>query len=316
LLILRTFLWNTAPGRLISEAGSYRILGLKGDGEFRLGQRPGSRLEVRGVCSLSPFAFGVTAAALMAGCHAPAADPSAAKTVDPASYVTPPVLTQAAGLADGGATLSGRAPPDAEVLLRSPTGDSFSAEAGPDGAWSIGLPPAEAPRMFAFEATVSRRVVHGEGAILVLPSQEAPAALLRAGDGALPIGHGDGRLRIAALDYDDGGGGSVSGFAKPGSAVRFMLDGQPAGGGEADSRGEFSLLDLSVRMPFSVGPHTIRLDQGGESLVMQVAVKPAKLGQDAFRAARDGDAWRIDWRVPGGGAQTTLVFDPPIGAAS
>ena len=262
------------------------------------------------------LALGVAAAALLAGCHAPAADPSAAKTVDPASYLTPPVLTQAAGLADGGATLSGRAPPDAEVQLRAPTGESFSAEAGPDGAWSIGLPPAEAPRMFAFEAAVSGRVVHGEGAILVLPSSDMPAALLRAGDGALPIARGDGRLQIAALDYDDGGGGAVSGFAKPGSSIRFMLDGQPAGGGEADRRGEFSLLDLSVRMPFSMGPHTVRLDQRGESVALQITAKPATLGQDAFHAAREGDAWRIDWRVPGGGTQTTLVFDPPIGPAS
>ncbi len=269
-------------------------------------------------------------ATALCGCGRPTAATTSTPPVDPSGYLAPPTLTLAAGLADGSATLAGHAPAGAVVSLHAPDGAAFSDMANPGGDWSINLPPADAPRMFAFGATMAGRDVHGEGAVLVLPSQETPALLVRAGYGAAPIGHEgddegggkapddktpdqkDGALRLTAVDIDGGGGGAVSGYAAPGATVRFLLDGQPVGGGQGDASGRFVLLDLNTRVPFAHGVHRVTVESLGRAVETEVAVAEPDPGSGLFQAGRQGPAWRVDWRLPAGGAQTTLVFDPPL----
>jgi hypothetical protein len=252
----------------------------------------------------------------LAGCER-RSEAATAAAEDPSGYLAPPTVTQAARDGRGGVTLAGRAPEDAEVRLRDPSGEAFSATAGPGGVWSIALPSAQEPRMFAFEAELSGRILHGEGALLVLPPPAVPALLARAGYGALPIGS-DGRAQqILAVDYDGGGGGAVSGVAAPGAAVRLMLDGQPVGSGQADGAGRYAALGLNARKPFAPGPHRVRVETPAGPAEASLAVSPPALpGARAFHAEREGAAWRVDWRLPGGGVQTTLVLDPPAPGAS
>jgi hypothetical protein len=242
---------------------------------------------------------------------------AAAEASDPAGYLAPPTATQAVRDAAGGTTLAGQAPVDAEVRLRDPSAQAFSATAGADGAWSIALPPAASPRMFAVEAELSGRIVHGEGAFLVLPPPGAPALLTRAGYGALPIAAEARAPSILAIDYDGGGGGSASGVAAPGASVRLLLDGQTVGGGQADGAGRFAVLDLNARKPFAPGPHRVRVETAAGAAEAAVRVSPPDLPPGrVFEAERDGPGWRVDWRIPGGGVQTTLALDPGPGAPS
>jgi hypothetical protein len=275
-------------------------------------------------------------ATALCGCGRPTAEATSVPPVDPTGYLAPPTLTRASGLADGSATLAGHAPAGAVVSLHAPDGAAFSDTANPGGDWSINLPPADAPRMFAFGASMAGRDVHGEGAVLVLPSQETPALLVRAGYGAAPIGgaadakgddakgdddRGDddktadqkgGALMLTAVDIDGGGGGAVSGYATPRATVRFLLDGQPVGGGQGDASGRFVLLDLNTRVPFAHGAHRVRVESQGRAVETEVAVAEPDPGAGVFQAGRQGPAWRVSWRLPAGGAQTTLVFDPPL----
>ena len=264
-----------------------------------------------GICALLP-------GAALGGCGRPASQAGPASGVDPAGYVAPPTLTQATGLADGGATLSGHGPAGAVVRLRAPDGASYSDITSAGGVWSISLPPTDAPRMFAFDAEARGRMLHGDGAVLVLPSQDTPALLLRSGFGAVPIEQGATRrgdpLTLATLEYDGGGGGSVSGFAAPGASVRFFIDGQPVGGGQGDVTGRFALLDLNAHEPLGLGPRLVRIESRGQAVEVKASVTQPDPGPSIFHAARDGDLWRVDWRLPAGGAQTTIVFDPPLKA--
>jgi hypothetical protein len=252
---------------------------------------------------------------MLAACQRPAAQaPAANAAPDVTGYLAPPTLTLAARTPDGGLSLSGDAPADAEVRLRDPSGAAFSATAN-DGAWSMQLPPSSAPRMFAFEGETAGRVLHGEGAILVLPPPGPAAVLTRAGYGALVIGPKAGPLRILTMDYDGGGGGAVSGVTTPHAPVRFMLDDRPAGASQADDKGRFTVMDLSTRAPFGPGAHTIRIESQTSAVQGQLVVTPAaSLTDTPFQATRETGAWRADWRIPGGGVQTTIVFDAPADA--
>jgi hypothetical protein len=289
----------------------HRILVLPGE------DKPHSTLRVTPrLTRLSVAALALPALALAACQKLAVHGEAGSAAVDPSAYLSPPTVTAAVRDGAGGLTLTGRAPAETEVRLRDPDGAAFSATAGDDGAWSIQLPPAATPRMFAFEGEVSGRPLHGEGALVALPAPGPAAMLARTGYGASPIGVGPGPLSIDAIDYDGGGGGSVSGVTASNAPVRLLLDGQAVGMGQADGRGRFSILDLSARTPFSPGAHVVRIEGPSGAVQGQVVVSPhGGLGDAVFHAEREGGGWRIDWRTPGGGVQTLLTLGAPtVGA--
>jgi hypothetical protein len=199
------------------------------------------------------------------------------------------------------------------VRLQAPDGAAFAAASGEDGTWSVTLPRAPQPRMFAMEGDDAGRILHADGALLLLPPPGPRAVLARPGYGSTVIGPAGGRLRLEGADFDGAGGGAVSGTAPPGAAVRFLLDGQLAGAGVADRAGRFTVLDLDPRsLPVAPGRHLFRVEAqkaGAQEQEVQVADAAPPPGQ-VFVATRETGDWRVTWRIPGGGAQTSVIFDP------
>jgi hypothetical protein len=123
-------------------------------------------------------------------------------------------------------------------------------------------------------------------------------------------------VRIQAIDYDGAGGGAVSGRAPAHAPVRLFIDGQTVGSSQADAGGAFTILDVNARAPLSPGPHTFRIEASWRGRVADAeGLWPVAPGLpptgSLFRAQRESGAYRIDWRLPGGGFQTTVVFDLP-----
>lgn len=260
-------------------------------------------------------ATGAIMLATLSGCSghdgATAVSPS-----DPSGYLPSPTVTKALRLPDGGVALSGVGPGDAEIRLLQPSGPAYAATAGADGTWSVRLDRSNVPRMFALEGEASGRVVHADGAVATLPAPAAAAVLARPGFGSLRVDARLGILRIACIDYDGGGGGAVSGATAPHAPVRLLLDEVPVGAGVADDEGRFTLLDMDARRPLSMGPHVLRVETriGGQTAGVEgrwTFGPPVDPGAAVFKASRVDAAWRIDWRIPGGGVQTTIVFDTP-----
>lgn len=225
-----------------------------------------------------------------------------------AGYLTPPQLSLAVRQPDGAVRLTGTAAAGARVRLASPQGASFGATAGPDGAWSLDLPVAATPSMFAVSAEAGGETVRAEGALLVLPAPGPPGLLTRAGFAALVLGSAPRAAGIVALDYDSAGGAAVAGFAPPGVQVRLSLDGQPAGLDQANSKGRFAVMAPNRRL--SNGRRRIEIEaQGAPPASVEAEVSPPAPLTTPYRAVRQAGAWRVDWTPPGGGVQTTLVFD-------
>lgn len=244
----------------------------------------------------------------------PASEPEKATTeaaVPPeeAGYVAPPALVNA-DRSQGRVRIGGVAPPGAEIRLASPDGTLLRALAAADGRWSLSLPEPTSPVMFAFSAVSAQRTIRSEGAVLSTPSPGPPALLLRAGFGAQPLGSGQDQPVILAVDYDGSGGAAVAGLARARSAVRLSLDGAPAGFGQTDQAGRFAVI--ATNRTLAPGPRRIEVETPeGRAQVAVTASAPRALGASAYRAERVGAAWRIDWAPPGGGVQTSIVFDPP-----
>ncbi len=211
-------------------------------------------------------------------------------------------------------TLIGTAAPDARVELMSPEGETMTAHANPAGAWRLTLPAMTRPRMFALAArlnasTLPARLVHSEGALILIPQGGPPALLVRAGAGALVFAAPVVRPSLDALDYDPGGFSAVAGRARPGASVRLMMDGQLAGVGQADAGGRYSILAANRRLPF--GGHTALVQSiDGQDERRFTIDPPGPTLTTPYKVDPMADGWRLEWAIPGGGIQTTLVFIP------
>ena len=76
-----------------------------------------------------------------------------------------------------------------------------------------------------------------------------------------------------------------------------------------DRAGRYS---LALSRPMGPGSHDLEISgEGGEDIVAVAANLPDPF-EGLFRASRLATAWRIDWMTPGGGVQSTLLFDKPV----
>ena len=251
----------------------------------------------------------LTALAVLAACgRAPeAADnaSNAAPAAAQAEYRPAPELTDAAVGAGGQIALTGAATAGAAVRLASPVGQAQFATADADGGWTILVPPSPTPRLFGLSMSQGGPVLQAMGYIFVAP--DGRVARLRAGGGTEVLAPGGHGLMALALDTDSRHAAALSGLALPGEALSLRVDGVERGQAVADKTGRFT---LSMNEPLDSGAHAFDLTSASGEAQFQVTVDaPAALGKGPFVSSRQGHAWRVDWVTPGGGEQTTLVFD-------
>ncbi|HEY2658825.1 MAG TPA: hypothetical protein VGI79_03825 [Caulobacteraceae bacterium] len=224
-----------------------------------------------------------------------------------AGYVRPPQVLSAQRGTDGVVVLTGKAEPNSRVRLLTPDGSAYGGTVTAAGVWSMPTPPGIG--IYGLSEDLGGRIVQGEGYVVVLTQPGRPAALLRAGGGAEPLGSAPGGLSIAAADFDTGGGTVVSGFAPAGVGLRLMVDGAAAPGEvKADPGGRFFIGSPVMLRP---GSHQIRVQGASQAAAADIAVSPpGPISGSPYRATRQGAAWRVDWTTPGGGVQTSLILDP------
>lgn len=222
-----------------------------------------------------------------------------------AGYLSPPRV-RAVKLGRAGLALAGTAAPGARVTLGASTGALRYAIANDAGLWTLVIPAAADLRLFGVSMTVGDRTVQAEGYLAVTP--DGRAAELRAGAGALVHSSPSRRPLILALDFDRDGAAMVSGVGTANAEVGLRLDRSAAGGSTVDRSGRYS---FALSRPMNSASHDLEISgEGGEQVVVVEATRPAPFG-DPFRAQRVSRGWRIDWMTPGGGVQSTILFDRP-----
>ena len=242
------------------------------------------------------------------GCGRQAASPAPAAhaPAQTAGYLAPPTIKGAMRQA-GGVLLSGTASPNAAIRLASPGGATTTGAADGKGAWNLIAPAGPAPRLYSLSELSGGRLVRAVGYVAVLPAPAPAAALLRPAASAAALPPAGAAHGIMAVDYDASGAAMASGQAAGGENVRLYLDGHEAGEDRADGTGAFS---ASLSRTLNAGPHVLSL--AGDRLHASAsfgAARTAKLAAPPFDAQRMDGAWRIDWLTPGGGVQSTVLFD-------
>lgn len=233
------------------------------------------------------------------------AEPARVAPEAEAGYLAPPLTLAAQPSRGGVVVLSGSAAPGAAVRLGTPSGEVLNAVADSKGAWTATAKLSDTVKLYGLSMKVAGRTVQSEGYLAVTP--EGGAAQLRAGAGARVISPPSRRPTILAIDYDRDGGAVVSGIGTPQADVGLRVNRVASGGSNVDAQGRFA---IALSQPLAPGSHEFEVAaEGGEDRLATTTARPVQPTGSPFRAARGGEGWQIDWMTPGGGVQTTLLFD-------
>ena len=101
----------------------------------------------------------------------------------------------------------------------------------------------------------------------------------------------------------------ISGGAPTGASVSITVDDQKRGLAKAGADGRFL---LALNEPLKEGAHSILAESVGTRVqrTLVVSAPPYPSGGPFQARAVDG-GWQIDWLTPGGGVQSTVLFQSP-----
>jgi len=242
----------------------------------------------------------------LSGCEQPrtAPRPDHAAELRAQGYTGAPVITAVSQPSPATVMVSGQALPDGRVRFLYGQDRAVGVTADSQGRFSAELPIAGAGGLYDLSMEDAGALLHAEGRLFVPAGHPDKAVLLRPGSPAVRIAPSG--LGITSVDYDSAGAMRVSGNVAPRANVGLIVDGvlwpQPA----SDAKGVFYAV-TQVSPPSDTAANTVlEIEAAGARWKQAVSLVRSTADQDLVTAIAGG--WRVDWRMAGGGVQTTLVF--------
>jgi hypothetical protein len=218
-------------------------------------------------------------------------------------YAAAPVITAVAQSGPGNLVITGQAQPDGRVRVLYGQQRAIGVTADANGRFSAELPASPEGSVFDLSTEDNGRLIHAEGRLFVPPGQPGKAVLLRPGSASLPITPQG--LGIAVVDYDSAGALGITGRAGPKAALDVWVDGEIRAQPNSRDDGVFTAMTQIAPPDEAARTVSIAADAASTSWKRNIAVtKP--VGGDRVTPIPEG--WRVDWTLPAGGTQTTLVF--------
>jgi len=251
----------------------------------------------------------ILACAVLAACHPAPKTTASANEEDAAmrvaGYARAPVLTGATQNGEETFVIAGNARPDGRVRVQYQGRRAVGTTADSDGHFRIEVPAANPGGIYDVSMEDSGRLMHAEGRLFVPFNHPEKAVLLRAGSASLPLNNM--AATVATVDYDGSGGAALSGKVTPHTQVDLLMDGEIRGRAVSDDEGRYSLTTQIPPPVSGAAGLDLTIQAGKISTQKTVPVSlPDKSAGDRVSAVDGG--WRVDWTLPGGGMQTTLVY--------
>lgn len=229
---------------------------------------------------------------------------SYAEALKAEGYAAAPVITDVVQSGPGTLIIKGQAQPDGRVRFQYGRQRAIGLTADASGRFSAELPTGPEGSLYDLSTEDGGRLIYAEGRLFVPPGQAAKAVLLRPGTSSLPV-KAQG-LGIAVVDYDAAGALGVTGRAARKAALDIVVDGEIRAQPTARNDGLFTAMTQIA--PPGEAPLRVNLavEAGGASWRRDITVTRPLTNGDRVTPMPEG--WRVDWTLPGGGMQTTLVF--------
>lgn len=249
----------------------------------------------RAMLGKAAIAVVLCAASVACSPPAPAASEKARAPAAVGGWTRPPMIRSVRRI-PGGLAFSGQAEPGARVVLRSDTGPAHAAAADDQGRFEIRMTAPVGDLLLRPETQVGQDAAPAPERLLIIAGGRGPVAILRAGG---PTRRLDRAPALGAVD-SDGRMRLVSGLGAPDGASLEVSAGGEGGPVEPDAAGRWSLV-----LTPSAGPDEIRV--GGRAFTWPG--EGAGDAVDGTRVERAGAGWRVVWRGPAGGRQSTWLPD-------
>lgn len=254
-------------------------------------------------------------AALLGGCqpqHAVPKDPAAqeAAALEAQGYTHAPVITAVEAGEGGFDVVSGQAPADSRVRfaftdpLKSAS-QAVGVTTDGQGHFHAEVPVTGNGGLYDVTVDDGGRPRPAEGRLFVPPGRPDKAVLLRPGTSSRILQPQD--LGVMVADYDAAGAFALSGRVAPNADVTVIVNDEIRAEVHSDAQGVF---DAATQVP-QPGPAAlpvrviVQAAKASFKRDLQVVAPPPR-AKDQISATAEG--WRIDWQLPGGGQQSTVVF--------
>lgn len=230
----------------------------------------------------------------------------------------------------GDAVIAGRAAPGAEVSVLDGDRELGRVTANGNGEWVLvpkdPLPPGSHELSLSARSPSDGTTRKSEGVVAMLVPQHAPGAGGQPSDSVAVLVPGGGaptralqlpsdaagrrKFAVDIIEYDAAGKVQMLGRAEPNAKIAIYLNDHPAGRGEADAAGTWSItLDRGV----PVGHYQLRLEAHGEkggaarlALTFDRIAPPA--GFAAVNVQPGNSLWRIAERSFGEGPRYAEIY--------
>lgn len=232
-----------------------------------------------------------------------ACSPSAVPSEKPEAPVavggwTRPPTIRAVQRVPGGLMFTGQAEPGARIVLRSESGPAHATVADDQGRFGLRIAASTGDLLLRPETQRGQDAAPSPERLLIVAGGRGPVAILRSGGATQRL---DRAPSLGAVD-SDGRMRLVSGRSAPGGPpVRLEAAGE-VGEVTPDAAGRWSLV-----LEPSRGPDAIRV---GDRSFTWPGEGAGLGGEDSvMRVERLEAGWRVFWRGPAGGRQTTWLPD-------
>jgi hypothetical protein len=261
------------------------------------------------------FATLAAVAAGLCACQPPrpaVKDPAAADAaaLELRGYTQAPEITGIATGGSGFAMVNGNAPADSRVRfaftepLKGGT-QAVGVTTDGQGHFHAEVPVTAGGGLYDITVDDGGRPRQAEGRLFIPPGRPDKAVLLRPGTASrLLQSHVSG---VMVADYDAAGAFALSGRVAPDADVTVIVNNEIRAEVRSDGTGQFAAV-TQVPEPGPVAQTVsviVQADMASFKRDVQVVAMPASAGD---RVTTLPDAWRADWKLPGGGGQSTLVF--------
>lgn len=262
-------------------------------------------MHVKKIVFKSLFVLSLASAGLC-GCEQPhtAPHPDHVSELRAAGYTGAPIITAVSQPSPGTVVVTGQALPDGRVRFLYGQDRAVGVTADGQGHFSAELPISGAGALYDLSMEDSGALLHAEGRLFVPAGQAAKAVLLRPGSPAAPIA--TPTMGIAIVDYDSAGALGVVGRVAPRAGVNLMIGSEVRAQPIGDAVGLYSAVTQISPPTANAATITVAVEAAGAEWKRTVPVSKPAEDKDAVTAVDGG--WRVDWQMPGGGVQTTLVF--------